>query len=407
MRIAMFTNNYKPYIGGVPVSIEHLAEALRGRGHTVYVFAPTYENQVEEPYVIRYPAFPIKIAGAPVPNILTGMFLKKVQELEIDVIHVHHPAIVGNVALSIRKKLGIPVVFTYHTRYEAYLHYINGLEKVEQSTGFINWYLHHFCNQCDLLIAPTPGIRDYLQKEQLSTPVQVMPTGIPAESFTPELVKENAIRQQYLSGADYLTCTVSRLAEEKNLDFQIRGLACLKRLLKKKGKNFRHMMIGHGPEKNKLIRQIEELGLTENIIFIGNVDNRKIKNYQAAADAFLFTSKSETQGIVLLEAMAVGNPVIAVEATGVRDVVEDGVNGYLTKEDTYWWAERIRMVLEEVEKREEMGRAARRTAELYSEEEVARLAEQYYRNVCIGAMENTTDNISMPYKYVVRCSSRQ
>ena len=401
MRIAMFTNNYKPYIGGVPVSIEHLAEALRGRGHTVYIFAPTYENQVEEPYVIRYPSFPIKVAGAPVPNVLTGIFIKKVRELNIDVIHVHHPAIVGNVALSIRKKLGVPVVFTYHTRYEAYLHYINGLEKVEQSTGFINWYLHHFCNQCDLLVAPTPGILDYLQKERMKPPIQVMPTGIPMENFLPEQESVAAIRQQYLGTADYLTCTVSRLAKEKNLDFQIRGLSCLKRLLKKKGRTFRHMIIGDGPEKENLMRQIGELGLTENIIFIGNVDNQEIKNYQAAADAFLFTSKSETQGIVLLEAMAVGNPVVAVEVSGVRDVVKDGVNGYLTEEDTYWWAERTRMVLEEVAKREQLSQAARETAESYSEEEVARQAEQYYRNVCIGAMENAVDNISLPHRYVV------
>ena len=161
------------------------------------------------------------------------------------------------------------------------------------------------------------------------------------------------------------------------------------------------MIIGDGPEKENLMRQIGELGLTENIIFIGNVDNQEIKNYQAAADAFLFTSKSETQGIVLLEAMAVGNPVVAVEASGVRDVVKDGVNGYLTEEDTYWWAERTRMVLEEVAKREQLSQAARETAESYSEEEVARQAEQYYRNVCIGAMENAVDNISLPHRYVV------
>ena len=161
------------------------------------------------------------------------------------------------------------------------------------------------------------------------------------------------------------------------------------------------MIIGDGPEKENLMRQIGELGLTENIIFIGNVDNQEIKNYQAASDAFLFTSKSETQGIVLLEAMAVGNPVVAVEASGVRDVVKDGVNGYLTEEDTYWWAERTRMVLEEVAKREQLSQAAQETAELYSEEEVARQAEQYYRNVCIGAMENAVDNISLPHRYVV------
>ncbi len=157
MRIAMFTNNYKPYIGGVPVSVEHLAKALRERGHTVYVFAPSYEGQKEEPFVIRYPSFPVKIVGAPVPNVLTGLFLKKVQELEIDIIHVHHPALVGNVALFLKRRLRIPVVFTYHTRYEEYLHYVSVLEKIEKHTGVIERYLRFFCDRCDMLAAPTPG----------------------------------------------------------------------------------------------------------------------------------------------------------------------------------------------------------------------------------------------------------
>lgn len=112
------------FVGGVPISIEHLAEELRKIGHTVYVFAPSYGKQEDEPYVIRYPSFPMAIAGAPVPNILTGMFQQKMRELQIDLIHVHHPAIVGNVALALRRQLGIPVVFTYHTRYEEYLYYV-------------------------------------------------------------------------------------------------------------------------------------------------------------------------------------------------------------------------------------------------------------------------------------------
>ena len=103
MRIAMFTNNYKPYMGGVPISVDHLAKALRELGHEVYVFAPTYKEQEEEEYVIRYPSFPVTVAGAPIPNVLTRLFEEKVQELAIEVIHVHHPALVGNVALHLRK----------------------------------------------------------------------------------------------------------------------------------------------------------------------------------------------------------------------------------------------------------------------------------------------------------------
>lgn len=405
MRIAMFTNNYKPYIGGVPVSIEHLAEALRERGHVVYVFAPSYEGQQEEAYVIRYPSFPVKIAGAPVPNILNGLIEKRVRELNIDVIHVHHPAIVGNVALHIQKKLGIPVVFTYHTRYEEYLHYIAGLEKVEQCTGALERYLHYFCGRCDLLVAPTPGIRAYLQQKGIETPVEVLPTGIPMESFSPDKKRTEEIRTQYLGDADYLFCTVSRLAKEKNLGFQMAGLACLKRMLKKQGKTFRHIMIGDGPDRANLKRQIQELGLSGNVILIGNVENREIKNYQAASDLFLFTSKSETQGIVLLEAMAVGNPVVAVDASGVRDIVVDGENGYLTGEDDCRWAGRIMSLLADGALMERMQQAAKRTAEAYSEEKVAARAEQYYRSVAASAhaeaWEEKQHRVPMPRRYVV------
>lgn len=400
MKIAMFTNNYKPYIGGVPISIEHLAEALRKRGHQVYVFAPSYEGQVEEPYVIRYPSFPITIVGAPVPNILTKLFIKKVKELQIDVIHVHHPAIVGNVALEIKRKLDIPVVFTYHTRYEEYLHYIAGLEKVEEHTGLLEKYLRYFCNRCDMLVAPTPGIREYLLQKKLQTPIAVLPTGIPAENFLPEQKKAEQIRQQYLGEADFLFCTVSRLAKEKNLYFQLEGLACLKRLLKKEGKTFRHMMIGGGPEKKELTRRIQELGLTENVFLLGNVDNAEIKNYQAASELFLFTSKSETQGIVLLEAMAVSNPVIAVEASGVRDVIKNGENGYLTEEDSYQWARKIAEVLKDAEQKEVMREGARKTAELYAEDTVAKRAEQCYAEVCERNLEQE-NRVSISQRYVV------
>lgn len=383
MRIAMFTNNYKPYIAGVPVSIEHLAEALRKRGHMVYVFAPSYEGQTEEEYVIRYPSFPVKIAGAPVPNVLTKLFLKKVLELEIDLIHVHHPAIVGNVALKIKKKVGIPVVFTYHTRYEEYLHYIKALEQIEDKTKVFDTYLKYFCGKCDLLIAPTKGIRNYLYMKNIDTPVGIMPTGIPDDNYRPDKERANEIRERYIGNADYLFCTVSRLAKEKNLDFQLEGLWMLKRRLEEKGKTFRHLMIGDGPERNAILEKAGQLGLEENIILTGNIPNKEIASYQAAADLFLFTSKSETQGIVLLEAMAVGNPIVAVDATGVRDIVEHGSNGYLTAEDACEWSERISAILENEVLYYSMQQESRKTAAFYSESAVAEQAELYYLNTCM------------------------
>lgn len=400
MKIAMFTNNYKPYVGGVPVSIEHLAQALRKIGHTVYIFAPSYENEEEEEFVVRYPSFPVKIAGAPVPNVLTSLFLKKVTELGIDIIHVHHPAIVGNVALAIRKKTGIPVVFTYHTRYEAYLHYIKPLEKLEEHTGVLEKYLNYFCNKCDLIVAPTPGIASYLQQTNLDTPVGIMPTGIPEENFHAEPSRTEEIRKQYAKDADYLFCTVSRLAEEKNLDFQLEALLQLKELLGAQGKRFRHLIIGEGPKHKELAGRISALGLKENVIFLGNVPNTEIKNFQAASDLFLFTSKSETQGIVLLEAMAVGNPVIAVDASGVRDIVKDGVNGYLTREDAGEFAAQTAAVLSENAKYQKLCEGAGRTAESYREERVAKTAELYYVSTRARTLQEVRKT-SFFHRYVV------
>lgn len=395
MRIAMFTNNYKPYIGGVPISIERLAEALRAQGHMVWVFAPSYKEQEEEPYVIRYPSLPLSVVGAPVPNVLTKLFAQKIEELRIDVIHVHHPALVGNVALALKRRLNIPVVFTYHTRYEEYLHYITGLKQIEAHTGIMEKYLRYFCTRCDLLAAPTPGLRDYLQKKEFGTPIAVLPTGIPAESFLPDQGRAEHIRKAYLGAADHMFCTVSRLAKEKNIYFQLEGLACLKRLLQKEGKTFKHLMIGDGPERRSFQKRVQELGLEKEIVFVGNVANTEIKNYQAACDLFLFTSKSETQGIVLLEAMAAENPVIAVDASGVCDVVCNGKNGYRTPEDAYVWARKIADTIGDETALAALGEGARRTAESYSQEQIALRAEQCYEQVCAKAPQEIPNRISI------------
>lgn len=145
----------------------------------------------------------------------------------------------------------------------------------------------------------------------------------------------------------------------------------------------------------------EELGLSEHVIFVGNVENSEIRNYQAACDAFLFTSRSETQGIVLLEAMAAGNPVVALDASGVRDIVTDGGNGFLTEGDAADWAGKIAALIADEKLGKQMGENAVRTAMLYSEEEVARRAEQYYRKVCGKMSEEMNQMVSVQRRGVV------
>ncbi|WP_343210660.1 glycosyltransferase [Anaerolentibacter hominis] len=407
MRIAMMTNNYKPFIGGVPISIERLSEGLRALGHEVYIFAPEYENhrEIEKTEsgitIYRYRSSCGKTANKYVPDgmVFAKSFDRRIgkwfQELQIDVIHVHHPILSGNTAQILGRRYHIPVVFTYHTRFEQYLHYIKpyaGLERrcssrssksVEEKLlvsireKLIPAYIRGFANHCNMVFAPTAYIKNNLLDQGVVSPIRVLPTGLTGSSFLPDENSACEIRRSYLKDKTFLMCTVSRLAKEKNLDFLLQSLAVLK---EKIGDAFRFLMIGDGPEKEKLEALAASLHLTENVVFMGNIENEQIRNYHAACDLFLFASKSETQGIVLLEAMAAGNPVVAVKASGVVDVVEDGVNGYMTEESAPALTDAVEHVLFNFDCHSRLRQGAVETARAYQDIRIARDAEKHYQD---------------------------
>lgn len=343
MKIAMMTNNYKPFIGGVPISIERLSEELRKMGHKVVVFAPSYQAQQEREEVVRYQSLIKGIAGGvSVPNSLDPVIEKQFQAGGFDVIHVHHPMLIGRTARYLSWKYKVPLVFTYHTRYEQYLHYI-GLSCLK---GLMPYYVREYTGHCDMVIAPTPLMKSHLEEMEVGAQVSVLPTGITRDSFMPEQEKVQLLRKELAAGKKYLFCTVARLAKEKNLAFLLRSLKIRKQVC---GNDFRLALIGDGPERENLEKLAEKLELTNEVVFTGKVPNAEIKNYCAAADLFLFSSTSETQGIVLLEAMAAGTPVLAVRATGTEDIVMNGKNGYMTEEREDVFAEKLMDILERKE----------------------------------------------------------
>lgn len=376
MRIAMMTNNYKPFIGGVPVSIERLTDSLRKAGHEVVVFAPTYENMEEEEGVVRYRSLIKSVCkGAAVPDGLDPGIERAFRAGSFDVIHVHHPMVIGWTALYLSHKYDVPVVFTYHTRYEQYLHYL-GLSCMKE---MMPAYIRGFASRCDAVIAPTPGMKEYLEKIGVEAPLAVLPTGIARDGFMPEEEKVRSLRERLAGDRKYLFCTVSRLAKEKNLEFLIDSLS----LRKKQGKaDFRLVLAGEGPEGGRLREYAKRMKLEEEIVFAGRVPNCEVKNYCAAADLFLFASTSETQGIVSLEAMAAGTPVLGVDAPGTRDIVADGKNGYLVKESAACFAEKLDRILQGGTAQMLCLRAgAKATARGYSQEAVAESAAACYQSV--------------------------
>ncbi len=376
MKIAMMTNNYLPFIGGVPISIQRLSDGLRREGHSVTIFAPTYQDQLEDHNIMRYRSL-IKgiVNGASVPDSFDRRIEREFVKGDFDVIHVHHPMMIGWTAVYLSQKYHVPLVLTYHTRYEQYLHYI----KASCFQSAVPFYMKHFMKFCNVVFAPTPMMQDYLCQIGCQTLVQVLSTGISDDSFYADEDAALALRRRLLGENDgnvkYLFCTVARLAREKNLEFLFQVLASRKRA---KGKSdFRLALAGEGPEGKHLRKLAARLGLEKEICFAGRVPNEEIKNYCRASDFFLFSSLSETQGIVLLEAMAVGTPVLAVRATGVSDIVVNGVNGFMTDMSAQTFEEMLDKVLQNP--RCHLKQGAMDTARKYQAQDIARLAADYYK----------------------------
>lgn len=363
MRIAMLTNNYKPFVGGVPISVERQAKELAKLGHQVIVFAPEYPDLEQEvkcghkERVIRYKTGRRKMENGMVyPRMISREILDAFEKEEFDCIHVHHPMFVGPMALHLGKKYNLPVIYTYHTKYEDYLHYIRSFQDVDKKGAvrrevyrlgkekIVPGYMRWFTNQCDLILAPTASMQELMRNSGTKTPTAVFPTGLEDSFYIKDEKKSEALRSMYLQGRNHLFCTVSRLEEEKNPKFLLNGIARLKERI---GATFRMLYIGDGSMREELEDMAAELGIEEEVVFVGNVENEEMKYYLGACELFLFASKSETQGIVLAEAFATGNPVIAIKATGVEDIVIDGRNGYMTEENIEVWTGKVEEALKE------------------------------------------------------------
>lgn len=390
MKIAMMTNSYKPFVAGVPISIERLSEGLRADGHEVVVFAPDYDGQEEDDNIARYHALVKGIVnGFSVPNSLDPKIEKRFREGDFDVIHVHHPMLIGRTALYLSRKYNVPLCYTYHTRYEQYLHYIMKLPVLQNfiiksmtakplyTKDIVQNYVNRYADQCDVVFAPTPSMQAYLEEKGSCSKIAVLPTGLGKESFAADEHEADYLREVLRGERKYLFCTVARLAKEKNFDFLFRALALRK---EKRGADFRLAVVGEGPYKEQLCNLAEILGIREEVAFVGAVPNEKVKNYCRAADLFLFSSLSETQGIVLLEAMAAATPILALKASGVQDVVINGRNGYMTSVSEIEYESKLDELLGQ--DRTCLEKGAVETAEKYEMQEIAKRAAVYY-NVAI------------------------
>ncbi|WP_447553516.1 glycosyltransferase [Vreelandella sp. EE22] len=342
LRVAMVSNNYFPFVSGVSVSVERLRNGLAGLGHRVQLLVPRYrEPWPDDENVARVPtlvAFGEKQEFR-LTNPLDRRFRECLRAFRPDVIHVHHPFWLGSMGLWVGRRLNVPVIYTYHTRLEHYAHFVP-LPGALFRNLISHYLIKRFSNRCDGVIVPTYSAEEYLRMIGVKTPTLVQPTGIDTARYTKAQPDDiSALKERLgIRPDERVLVSVSRISQEKNIGFMLEALA----ELKQQGHGgFRLLLIGDGPDRHTLQARIEALSLFEEVTLVGAVAPEEMASYYHLGDLFVFASTSETQGMVILEAMAAGLPVVAVRSSGIDDVVRDGFNGYKTPQNRQVWGQRV------------------------------------------------------------------
>ncbi|NLU40712.1 MAG: glycosyltransferase family 4 protein [Firmicutes bacterium] len=373
MRIAVFSDSYKPYVSGVVNSLDTFGRELRKMGHQWYIFAPTYPGYVDdEPGVFRF----VSVAAPTNPDYRLAIPLslavcRRLRELQIDVVHTHSPFLMGGLGARAARRLKLPLVFTYHTLYEEYVHYS------PVARGFARRLMRRiskqYCNRCDTVIVPTQAIRELLDRYGVQTEVVVNPTGIDLSRY--ENLDRSFLRVNYGIPADHrVLLFVGRLGKEKNVHFLIRAFS----KIADEDDKVTLVMVGGGPERADLEEFARSLGVQQRVIFAGPKQPGEMPTVYAGADIFVFTSTTDTQGMVITEAMAAGLPVVAVKAYGSGNVVDHGVNGLLTSVDEAEFATAVTTLLRDASLFSRLALGTRQKAEEMSSTRCAKRLEQVY-----------------------------
>jgi len=358
MRVGLFTNNYLPFRGGVTTAVETLRRGLQALGHSVWVFAPAWRGRHADPaYVFRYPSAPAPTyPGFAIPLPFSRRLSRAARELELDVFHAQHPFLLGVTARRLARAEGRPLVFTYHTRYEKYAHYVPLPERLVAAAAVR--LASRFADSADLVVAPSARIADGLAAGGVKAPIATVPTGVPLDLFCPGGRLE-ARRALGLPAEVPLCLYVGRLDREKSVERVIDAFGLIAGAVS----GARLLLVGQGSHEVALERVAAASPARSAIDFLGSVVREDLPPYYRAADLFLFSSETETQGLVLAEAHACALPAVAVGASGVDEVVRDGETGLLTKSDAQELADAAIGLLLDGTRRLGMGRAARQLAE--------------------------------------------
>ena len=384
MRIGLFTDTFPPHINGVATSVYMLKTALERKGHEVFIVtvnddALEYKFE-EEDKIIRIPGIPIGIYDYRLTGIYPVKAINVIRKWNLDVIHSHTEFGVGTFARIVSKQFDIPLVHTYHTMYEDYIHYITKGYFDRSSKKIVEYLTLFYCDKTvNELIVPTKKTYDlFKEKYEVNKNIHIVPTGIEIDRFYSENVNKEKIKDlkkiYNISKDDLVVIFVGRLAKEKNIEFLIRNHVSLV----KHNKNIKLLIIGDGPDMDEYGNLVNELKMQNNIILGGKVPYADIPCYYQLADIFVTASTTETQGLTVIEAMAGGIAPVCIKDESFINVVIDGLNGRIfTNEEEY--LKIMKELIDSPKKLQQLSKQARLNAEGYSSKYYAERVLDVYK----------------------------
>jgi len=371
MRIGIFTDTYPPFINGVSTSIQMLENALRKKGHKVYIVTVnpdemTYKLENKE-RILRIPGIPTGIYDYRLTTLYPIKAVNIIKSWNLDIIHTHTEFGIGTFARVIGKQFDIPVVHTYHTMYEDYIHYITKGYFDAPGKKFVEYLTKFYCDKTiEELIVPTKKTYDlFKEKYKYDRNVHIIPTGIEIDRFYKEKIDISKINNKKtelgITEDDLVVLFVGRIASEKSIDFLINNHS----QLLKKNKKTKLLIVGDGPDLENYKKLAKKQKIENSVIFTGKVAWNDIPLYYNMADIFVTASHTETQGLTVIEAMAASKPVVALDDESFRNTVIDGLTGFLFKNKKEY-INRMIELMGDREKRLNMGNQARINSETYS-----------------------------------------
>lgn len=380
MKILFISDVYFPRINGVSTSMETYHRNLRLLGHVVHVIAPDYGMpSSDETDIMRVPSR--RIPFDPEDRLMSFKWVmnhfEKFRGENYDLIHIQTPFVAHYLGVKLSHMLGIPCVETYHTFFEEYLHHYVPLVPKSLTRFIAARFSRHQGNSLDGMVVPSRPMLKVLHTYGITTPIEVIPTGIEPASFV--LGDRTAFRAKHGIPQDRpVMLFVGRVAHEKNIGFLLQVVDRIRHKIP----DILFVIAGEGPALKSLEHKVKDLRVGENVLFVGYLDRHaELNDCYRAADVFVFSSRTETQGLVLLEAMAQGVPVVSIAELGTRDVLREGLGVWIAQEELTDFSGKVVTLLRDDQERKALGNSGREYAHEWSASQQAKRMLRFYQSV--------------------------